>query len=46
MTKLFNLFVRLHETFFENDMDNKVVMGIGFGASAAVMLATIGLYML
>lgn len=46
MTNLINLFVGLHEDFFENDMDNKVVMGIGFAISAVSMLTVYGLYML
>ena len=46
MNNLINLLTGLHEGFFEHDMDNKVVMGIGFAISAVSIVTVFGLYML
>jgi hypothetical protein len=38
--------LNLHEAFFENDIGNKVVVGIGFAIGAASCLLVLAIYML
>ena len=41
-----NLLINLHEAFFDNEMSNKVTMGIGFAMAAVGMLLVFGLFQL
>ena len=41
-----NLLINLHEAFFDNEMANKVTMGIGFAMAAVGMLLVFGLFQL
>lgn len=41
-----NLLINLHEAFFDNEMGNKVTMGIGFAMAAVCILLVFGLFQL
>jgi len=43
---MFQLFVDLHEAFFDNEMGNKVTMGIGLAIGTVCMLLFYGVYTL
>lgn len=43
---MLKLFTNAHEFFFDNDMGNKVTMGVGFAMSATCILLVLGLYQL
>ena len=43
---MINLLINLHEAFFDNEMSNKVTMGIGFAMAAVGMLLVFGLFQL
>lgn len=43
---MMKLFVDLHEAFFDNEMGNKITMGIGIAMATVCMLLFYGVYTL
>lgn len=43
---MIKLFIDLHEAFFDNDISNKMVTGIGFAIGAASCVLVLLIYML